>query len=148
MMYFINYQGRVVGPMAPAQVMAYDVNEHTQVCNESGQWAPLFAYPELMAVLAAKRSSSANYYHPGEPVPNSGKDHIGAGVLAILLGTLGIQYFYVGKTTAGFLSILISFCTCGMWNVITLVQGILMITMTQEEFDKKFVYTDKTFPVF
>ena len=68
--------------------------------------------------------------------------------MAILLGGLGIQYFYLGKTGAGFLTIILTFCSCGIWQILTLVQGILMLTMSQEEFDRKYVYSNTTLPLF
>lgn len=86
---------------------------------------------------------AGNFY-----VSNSGKDKVAAGILAILLGGLGVQYFYIGKIGAGFITLLLSFVTCGLWSVITLVQGILMLTMTQQEFDQKYVYSTSTFPLF
>ena len=71
-----------------------------------------------------------------------------AGLLAILLGYLGVQYFYCGKVGGGFLTILLSLVTCGMWYVITLIQGIYMLTLSDRDFDNKFVYTTSTFPIF
>ncbi len=76
------------------------------------------------------------------------KDKTVTGLLAIFLGYLGIQYFYLGKTTAGILSIVISLCSCGIWGVITLIQGILMLTMQEEDFNAKYVDNEKTFPLF
>lgn len=76
------------------------------------------------------------------------KDKLTAGILAILLGSLGIHYFYLGKTTAGILTIVISMCTCGIWSVVMLVQGILMLVMDDRSFYSKYVDTDKTFPLF
>lgn len=70
------------------------------------------------------------------------------GLFAIFLGCLGIQYFYLGKTTAGILSIVIALCSCGIWGVVTLIQGILMLTMTEEDFKAKYVDNDRTFPLF
>lgn len=78
---------------------------------------------------------------------NSGKSNIAAGLLAIFLGYLGIQYFYIGKVSAGLITILLSIVTCGMWEVVTLIQGIYMLTLTQEQFDNKYVYTTSTFPI-
>lgn len=88
------------------------------------------------------------YNQPYNPGYNGGKSKVAAGLLAILLGTLGIQYFYLGKVGAGFITILLSIVTCGAWEIITLIQGILMLCMTDEEFNYKYVYTDKTFPLF
>ena len=47
-----------------------------------------------------------------DPGP-SGKSRGVAGLLAIILGYLGVHYFYLGHTTAGLLSIALSFVTCG-----------------------------------
>lgn len=88
----------------------------------------------------------------GVPVPQAhvsgGKDKVTAGLLAIFLGYLGIHYFYIGKTSAGLITILLSLCTCGAWSIITLIQGIVMLTMADEVFDAKYVSNDITFPVF
>lgn len=78
----------------------------------------------------------------------SGKSRGVAGLLAILIGTLGIHYFYCGKTGGGFLCILLSIISCGIWGVITLIQGIMMMTMRSEEFERKYVYSQSTFPLF
>lgn len=76
------------------------------------------------------------------------KDRLTAGLLALFLGGLGIHYFYLEKTTAGLLSILLSLCTCGIWQIIMLIQGIIILTMTDEDFNEKYYNTDKTFPIF
>lgn len=76
------------------------------------------------------------------------KDKTTAALLAILLGGLGIQYFYLGKTTAGILTIVITFCSCSIWWLIMQIQGILMLTMSEEDFRAKYIDTDKTFPIF
>lgn len=77
-----------------------------------------------------------------------GKEKVVAGLLAIFLGWLGIHYFYLGKTTAGILTIVLSACTCGIWSLLMLVQGILMLTMSDADFEEKYVDNEKTFPLF
>ena len=77
-----------------------------------------------------------------------GKSRGVAGLLAILLGCVGIQYFYCGKTSAGLLAILISLVSCGSASVLWFIQGILMIAMPQDQFEQKFVYSPSTFPLF
>ena len=61
---------------------------------------------------------------------------------------LGIHYFYLEKSTAGLLSILLSLCTCGVWQIVMLIQGIIILTMTDDGFNEKYYNTDKTFPLF
>ena len=80
--------------------------------------------------------------------PVSGKSRGVCALLAILLGGLGIQYFYLGKTTGGILSILLTIVTCGLWEIIALVQGILMFVMDNRTFIRKNVVSQSKFPVF
>lgn len=80
--------------------------------------------------------------------PVSGKSRGVCALLSIFLGGLGIQYFYLGKTTAGVISILLTLVTCGLWEIITLVQGILMFVMDNRTFIKKYVVSQSKFPVF
>lgn len=55
-----------------------------------------------------------------------------AAILAILLGSLGIHKFYLGYTTAGIIQILLSFC--GIGGLIGLIEGIMYLTKSDEEF--------------
>ncbi len=61
-----------------------------------------------------------------------------AGILAILLGGLGVHKFYLGYSTAGILQILIS-CCFGAGGVIGIIEGIIYLTKTDEEFDAIYV---------
>lgn len=79
---------------------------------------------------------------------SNGKSQGVCALLAILLGSLGIQYFYLGKTTAGILAIVLSFVTCGIFSVIWLVQGILMLTMDHATWERKYVHSTSTLPLF
>ena len=77
-------------------------------------------------------------------------------LLAIFLGTLGVHYIYLDKTTAGIIILLISLfggvLTCGVLPgiiaVVVLIQGILMMTMSQDEFEKKYCDPANSFPLF
>jgi len=71
-----------------------------------------------------------------------------AGILAILLGGIGVHYFYLGKTTAGLITILLTCCTCGFWAILMFIQGIMMLVISDEDFYSKFVNTDRSFPLF
>jgi TM2 domain-containing membrane protein YozV/DNA-directed RNA polymerase subunit RPC12/RpoP len=59
---------------------------------------------------------------------------IAAGVLALLIGGWGVHKFYLGYTGAGVLQIVISLVTCGFGGIIALVEGIIYLTKTDEEF--------------
>ena len=76
------------------------------------------------------------------------KDKTAAGLLAIFLGGLGIHYFYMGKTTAGIISLILGLCSCYVWGLVMFAQGIFILTMSDEDFLAKYVDTDKSFPLF
>lgn len=71
-----------------------------------------------------------------------------AALLAIIIGGLGIQYFYLGKTTAGIIAIALTFVTCGFFSLIFFIQGILMLVMNHDDFERKFEASQSTFPLF
>ncbi|WP_373865202.1 TM2 domain-containing protein [Paenibacillus koleovorans] len=64
------------------------------------------------------------------------KSKVTAGVLGILLGGLGVHKFYLGKPGMGILYIL--FCWTGIPGIIGLIEGILYLVKTEEEFNSKF----------
>ncbi len=152
MKYYIIYNGQQVGPMTCEQLLSYGLNPNSQVWAEGmPQWVPAYTVPELMEIMppaAGQTQCSPTYGQPQDCYPATSGKRVAAGVLAILLGSLGIQYFYINKIGGGFLTILLSLVTCGLWSVLTLVQGILMLTMTDQEFDRKFIHTKNVLPLF
>jgi len=56
-----------------------------------------------------------------------------AGILAILIGSLGIHKFVLGYTKEGVIQILLSFL-CGLGGLIALIEGIIYLTKSDEEF--------------
>lgn len=95
-------------------------------------------------------SSLEEYYGRDNAFDSSpeGKSRGIAGLLAIFLGGLGVQYFYLGKVTGGLLCILLSLVTCGVWQIVTLIQGIMMLCMNNYTFRQKFVLNPATMPMF
>lgn len=64
------------------------------------------------------------------------KSKIAAGVLAILLGGLGIHKFYLGKVGSGILYLL--FCWTGIPAIIGLIEGIILLCSNDENFELKY----------
>lgn len=77
----------------------------------------------------------------------SGKNRGLAGLFAIFLGALGVHYFYMGKTTAGIVCLILGMCSCGLINILTLIQGIIILTMTEAEFERRYIYSQSTIPL-
>ena len=55
------------------------------------------------------------------------------GVLAILLGGLGIHKFYLGYSKEGIIQLLLGLL-CGIGGIIGLVEGIIYLTKSDEDF--------------
>jgi TM2 domain-containing membrane protein YozV len=66
-----------------------------------------------------------------------------AGILGILIGSLGIHKFYLGYQTAGIIMLLVTLLTCGLgasvMGIIGLVEGIIYLTKPDEEFVEIYV---------
>ena len=56
------------------------------------------------------------------------------GVLGILLGGLGVHRFILHDVSGGILRIVITLLTCGLGQVIGLVEGIIYLTKTDQDF--------------
>jgi TM2 domain-containing membrane protein YozV len=56
------------------------------------------------------------------------------GILAIVIGSLGIHKFILGYNTEGIIQIVISVFTCGIGGIIGLIEGIIYLTKSDEEF--------------
>lgn len=57
-----------------------------------------------------------------------------AGILALLLGYLGVHKFILGYTKEGLIQIAITVVTCGLAGVIPFVEGIIYLTKSDEDF--------------
>ena len=92
------------------------------------------------------------YNNPGSSQnPNNGYNQgyyrsekkMAAGILAILLGGLGVHKFYLGYTQEGIIQLVLTFVTCGIASVIGLIEGILYLIMPDEQFDRTYVQNKK-----
>lgn len=79
---------------------------------------------------------------PMQPTATRGKEKTVAGILGILLGSLGVHHFYLGSNIAGVILLVVTVVTCGFGAVITglvaLVEGILLLVMSDEEFNARY----------
>ena len=135
-------QGPQFGPQQGNQPPQYG-NQPPQYGNQQqGYQRPNYAQPQ----------TSNDIFDNGP----SGKSRGVAGLLAIFLGWLGIHYFYMGKSTPGLVFLLVSLIggiiTCGVlagvvW-IVALIQGIMIMTMSQQDFENKYINTTEDFPLF
>ncbi len=72
------------------------------------------------------------------------KSKLVAGILAILLGGIGIHKFYLGYPIPGILLIVITLVTLVVGPVIGLIEGIIYLTAKDEEFHRTYVVYRKS----
>jgi TM2 domain-containing membrane protein YozV len=65
--------------------------------------------------------------------PRQENKKVAAGILGILVGALGIHKFYLGYTKEGIIQILLNLL-CGLGSLIGLIEGIIYLTKTDEDF--------------
>jgi TM2 domain-containing membrane protein YozV len=79
--------------------------------------------------------------------PAGAEKKIAAGICGILLGALGIHKFILGYTKEGVIMLLVTVLTLGfggfIMGVIGLIEGILYLTKSDEEFAKTYVAAKK-----
>jgi TM2 domain-containing membrane protein YozV len=57
-----------------------------------------------------------------------------AGILAILIGSFGVHKFILGYNKEGIIQIIATVVTCGFAGIIGLIEGIIYLTKSDEEF--------------
>ena len=75
--------------------------------------------------------------------PAGADKKITAGICGILLGGLGIHKFILGYTKEGIIQIVITICTCGIGSIVGLIEGIIYLTKSDEDFVRTYVQNKK-----
>ncbi len=72
---------------------------------------------------------------------------IAAGICGILLGALGVHKFILGRTVPGIIMLLVSVLTLGFLSwlmaIIGIIEGIIYLTKTDEDFYNTYVVGKK-----
>ena len=70
-----------------------------------------------------------------------------AGILAILVGSLGVHKFILGYTTEGVIMLLVTVLTCGIagvvMSIIGIIEGIMYLTKSDEDFVRMYIQNKK-----
>src|SRR5215213_9779475 len=76
-----------------------------------------------------------------------GDKKILAGILAIVVVSLGVQKFILGYATEGVIMLLVSVLSCGMlaivMTVIGIIEGVMYLTKSDEEFVRTYIQSKK-----
>jgi len=66
-----------------------------------------------------------------------------AGILGIVVGGFGVHKFVLGYTTEGIIQLVITLVTCGAGSIIGLVEGIIYLTKSDEDFVRTYIQNKK-----
>jgi TM2 domain-containing membrane protein YozV len=154
----IGADGQPYGPVPLEQLLRWlaenRVNAQTLVQPEGvPDWRALATFPELADKLPPPPSAASP--QPGTPpiatlaarpspeLAAKASTKIAAGICGILLGGLGIHKFILGYTASGLIMLLVSVLSCfWLWPVmaiIGLIEGIVYLTKTDEDFVRQYV---------
>lgn len=77
------------------------------------------------------------------PSNDANSKKILAGILAIILGALGIHKFVLGYTTEGVIMLLVSILSCGflapVMSIIGIIEGIIYLTKPDDQFEAIYI---------
>jgi TM2 domain-containing membrane protein YozV len=141
----IGTDGRPYGPASVEEMRRWiaenRVNAQTPVQMEGSQeWKPLCSFSEFASGLNAVPPPIAP---PPSAVASRASNKIPAGVCGILLGPLGIHKFILGYTGAGLIMLLVTVLSCFiLWpilHIIGLIEGIIYLCKSDEEFVRTYV---------
>jgi len=154
----IGADGKQYGPVTADQIRQW-VHEGrasgaSQVQPVGGDtWKPLREFPELTDNSPGQPPRLAAPSPQPSAAAGRAQNKVAAGICGILLGTWGVHKFILGYSTAGFTMLGISLAllvigimTCGMTlpllgviHIIGLIEGIIYLTKTDEEFVRIYV---------
>jgi TM2 domain-containing membrane protein YozV len=140
----IGADGQPYGPVNAEQIRRWlaenRVNAQTLVQTESApDWKPLGAIPEFASELKTVPPPIA----PPTVFAARASNKIPAGICGILLGSLGIHKFILGYTGAGVIMLLVTLLSCfilsPVMHIIGLIEGIIYLCKSDEEFVRLYV---------
>ncbi len=66
-----------------------------------------------------------------------------AGICGILLGAWGVHKFILGYNKEGIIQIVITLVTCGIGGIVGLIEGIIYLTKSDEDFYNTYIANQK-----
>ena len=105
----------------------------------ASEWKPLGSFSEFAPELKVMPPPMV----PPPIVTSRASGKIPAGILGILLGSLGIHKFILGYTGAGLVMLLVTVLSCfilsPIMHIIGLIEGIIYLCKSDEEFVRTYV---------
>jgi TM2 domain-containing membrane protein YozV len=143
--YLVN--GQQVGPVPTAALIAMlqaaQINLNSLLWRSGmDSWKPVSLIPELLAAHVARPAPGLIAVPQAQTAEvrsrHRGKSKVTAGILALLVGGLGIHKFYLGGWGWGLLYII--FIWTFIPAIVSFIEGIMLLTMSDEAFDRTYNY--------
>src|SRR5262245_43261368 len=120
----IGGDGRVYGPISIEQLRQWiaegRANAQTLAQSDGAvDWKPLGTFSEFASTFSAPNAPPVLRYEDPR------KSKLIAGLLGILLGSLGVHRFYLGYTGIGLAQLLITILSCGTLSIVTAIWGLI-----------------------
>ncbi len=146
----IGADGQQSGPVGADQIRRWvtegRAGPETLVQAEgTAEWKALRLFPEFASELRMPPlMMAAGGGPPVNPaVAGKASNKLAAGICGILLGGFGIHKFILGYSQAGLIMLLVSVLTCGLaygiMHIIGLIEGIIYLVKSDEEFVRVYV---------
>lgn len=114
----------------PAPPSSLEKRPDEKFCHECG--AVIRARAEICPKCGVRQFTGSG----GLSITPSGKSKLAAGLFAIFLGGIGVHKFYLGRAGQGILYLL--FCWTFIPALISLIEGIIYLTMSDQAFAEKY----------
>ena len=145
----VGADGQPYGPVNAEQIKRWiaegRARSETLVQAEgTAEWKPLATFAELIGGTPPPISSVPPGLTAGPGnVAARASNKVAAGICGILLGGFGVHKFILGYTGAGLIMLLVSLLTCGVaypiFHIVGLIEGIIYLTKSDEEFVRIYV---------
>jgi TM2 domain-containing membrane protein YozV len=148
----IGADGKQYGPITPDQLRQWITEGRAKaetLVQPEGQaeWKALSLFPEFASDLKSAPVVAAGtpptIATPPSAAAARASNKLPAGICGILLGSLGVHKFILGYTGAGLIMLLVSVLSCGIaagiMHIIGLIEGIIYLTKSDEEFVRLYV---------
>lgn len=144
----IGADGQQYGPVNPDQIRRWMAENRVRAetllqAEGATDWKPLSSFPEFSELRAVPPGITPPIVPPPAVSNPRASNKIPAGVCGILLGAFGVHKFILGYTGAGVIMLLVSLLSCGtvypVMHIIGLIEGVIYLTKTDDEFVRLYV---------
>ena len=115
------------------------VNDDTaSFCNTcQAPLSPVGGYQPMQSVNQSASGGMTDWQSQGAD------KKIVAGICGILVGGFGVHKFILGYTTEGIIQLVITLLTCGAGSIIGIIEGIIYLTKSDEDFVRTYIQNKK-----